>query len=208
MTSKFKVGDRVRLTGENWDPHDGVPARGEIVEITRIDTTGTPWFQAQGEDWYLYDSGYEAELVTAADENQDASRGYTGTTGDPAGTVHAGCYVPLAEGPKHVGQDFGTWQDILDIALLGKKLGVEKADDFVASVGEFDNPVDPDHYKFPGGIEVRQISAHLTSFGGQAVQYVARSTRLDGKNKGDRVENLKKAQRMIDWEIERLEAAE
>lgn len=65
-------------------------------------------------------------------------------------------------------------------------------------------PVDPDHYKFPGGIEVRQISAHLTSFGGQALQYIARSTRLDGKNKGDSVENLRKAIAFLNWEIERL----
>lgn len=65
--------------------------------------------------------------------------------------------------------------------------------------------VDPDYYKFPGGIEVRQISAHLTSFGGQALQYIARSTRLDGKNKGDSVENLRKAIAFLNWEIERLE---
>lgn len=66
------------------------------------------------------------------------------------------------------------------------------------------NAIDPDHYKFPGGAEVRHISAHLTSFGGQAVQYVARSTRLDGRNKGDQVENLEKALVLIVWEIERL----
>lgn len=69
------------------------------------------------------------------------------------------------------------------------------------------DPVSPNHYQFPGGHEVRYISAHLTSFGGQAVQYVARSTRLDGCNKGEAVEDLKKSIRMIEWEIERLEAS-
>lgn len=65
--------------------------------------------------------------------------------------------------------------------------------------------VDPGHYKF-GDVEVRQISGHLTSFGGQALQYIARATRLDGKNKGDAIEDLKKSLRFIQWEIERLEA--
>lgn len=67
--------------------------------------------------------------------------------------------------------------------------------------------IDPGYYQFPGGHEVRHISAHLTGFGSQALQYVARSTRLDGKNKGDTVENLQKAVRFLEWEIERIKAA-
>lgn len=66
--------------------------------------------------------------------------------------------------------------------------------------------VNPNHYKFPNGVETRAISQYLTSFGGQALQYVARATRLDGQNKGDEVEDLKKAIKFIEWEIERLEA--
>lgn len=65
---------------------------------------------------------------------------------------------------------------------------------------------DPNYYKFPGGAEVRHISAHLTSFGGQALQYIARSTRLDGNNKGDTIENLEKARLFLEWEIDRLKA--
>lgn len=61
------------------------------------------------------------------------------------------------------------------------------------------------YYDFPGGVEVRQISAHLTGFGAQALQYVARATRLDGKNKGDVVSDLSKAIDFIRWEIERLQ---
>lgn len=63
------------------------------------------------------------------------------------------------------------------------------------------------YYDFPGGVEVRQISAHLTGFGAQAFQYVARATRLDGKNKGDVVSDLNKAIDFICWEIERIENA-
>lgn len=74
---------------------------------------------------------------------------------------------------------------------------------------EQDNPVSPNHYQFPGGTEVVDISQHLSSLGGQIVQYVARSTRLDGHNKGKtvdaRLQDLEKASTMIFWEINRLE---
>ena len=69
------------------------------------------------------------------------------------------------------------------------------------------NAIDPNYHQFPGGHEVRHISAHLSSFGGQAIQYVARSTRLDGKNKGDTVEDHQKAIKFLEWEIQRMEAA-
>lgn len=68
--------------------------------------------------------------------------------------------------------------------------------------------VEPSYYDFPQGIEVRHISAHLTSFGGQALQYVARATRLDGRNKGNPIEDLTKALDFIQWEIDRLRELE
>lgn len=68
------------------------------------------------------------------------------------------------------------------------------------------DPVDPKHYQFPSGVEVRQISGYLTGFGAQALQYVARATRMDDGNKGDRIEDLRKSIKFIEWEIERLEA--
>lgn len=69
----------------------------------------------------------------------------------------------------------------------------------------------PNHYQFPGGHELRHITAHLTSFGGQAVQYVGRATRLDERaNKHahleGRIEDLNKAINFIQWEIERIQA--
>lgn len=70
---------------------------------------------------------------------------------------------------------------------------------------EESNATSPNVYKFPKA-EVRDISAHLTSYGGQVVQYVARSTRLDGVFKEDKVQDLEKAKLMLQWEIERLEA--
>lgn len=67
-----------------------------------------------------------------------------------------------------------------------------------------DAVVSPNYYLFPSGVEVRHISSYLTSNGGQALQYIARSTRLDGNNKGDQVENLRKAIMFCEFEIERL----
>ena len=63
----------------------------------------------------------------------------------------------------------------------------------------------PPHYKFSNGAEVIDITENLTSNGGQAVQYIARSTRLDGNNKGGVLEDLRKARWFIDREIDRVE---
>ena len=64
----------------------------------------------------------------------------------------------------------------------------------------------PDYYQFPGGVQVIDISRHLTSNAGQAVQYLARSSRIDGVNKDDPVRDLMKARDMIDDELARLGA--
>lgn len=68
--------------------------------------------------------------------------------------------------------------------------------------------VNPNHYQFPGGTQVLDISRHLSSNGGQVVQYVARATRMDGVVKGSPVEDLKKARRLLDDEIARLDSLE
>ncbi|WP_297552542.1 DUF3310 domain-containing protein [uncultured Corynebacterium sp.] len=66
-------------------------------------------------------------------------------------------------------------------------------------------PVDtPEYYIFPSGTEVIDISENLSSLGGQVVQYVARSTRIDGKNKGKRVEDLRKAMTLLQRELRRV----
>lgn len=64
--------------------------------------------------------------------------------------------------------------------------------------------INPDHYQFSNGAEVIDISENLTSNAGQAVQYIARSCRLDGRNKGNVVEDLRKAVWFIEREIERV----
>lgn len=78
------------------------------------------------------------------------------------------------------------------------------------AVDRFPLDFEPDtsYYKFPGGVEVRQISAHLASFPAQIVQYAARSGRMDGKCKSeelsDRIRDFEKIRDFATWEIERL----
>ena len=66
----------------------------------------------------------------------------------------------------------------------------------------------PSYYHFPGGVEVIQISEHLSANGAQAFQYIARATRTDGKVKGDPLEDLEKASWFIEREKARLGAAQ
>lgn len=64
------------------------------------------------------------------------------------------------------------------------------------------------YYQFPGGVEVRQISAHLMSFPSQILQYASRSGRVDGNCKSEDVaDKIRDFEKIIDfarWEIERL----
>lgn len=64
----------------------------------------------------------------------------------------------------------------------------------------------PSYYVLPNGHEVIEFSQWLTGNGAQAVQYIARSTRLDGAVKGNQVEDLKKAILFLEAEIQRLES--
>lgn len=64
--------------------------------------------------------------------------------------------------------------------------------------------VNPSHYQFPNGAEVRFISEWLTANAAQALQYIARSSRIDGQNKGNAVEDIRKAIKFLGFELERL----
>lgn len=93
------------------------------------------------------------------------------------------------------------------VERLAENLSVALNDwDAFSTVSQFDqDTVDPNHYKFPGGAEVRHISEWLTANAAQALQYIARSSRIDGQNKGDAREDLLKARKFIDFELERLD---
>ena len=55
----------------------------------------------------------------------------------------------------------------------------------------------PSHYAFPGGAEVIDITRHLDFLTGNAIKHLARAGR-----KGDRLTDLKKALRYVQWAIE------
>lgn len=63
----------------------------------------------------------------------------------------------------------------------------------------------PDHYQFPGGVEPVDIAEHLTFNTGNAIKYLARAGRTDGRVKGEVLQDLRKAAWYIDREINRLE---
>ena len=64
--------------------------------------------------------------------------------------------------------------------------------------GAMREKVNPSHYDFPGGVQVIDITKHLDFLAGNVVKYVCRAGR-----KGDRVTDLLKAKRYLDWLIEK-----
>lgn len=63
-----------------------------------------------------------------------------------------------------------------------------------------DSCIEPKHYKeHPSGIECIEITKHMNFCLGNAVKYIWRCGL-----KGDKVEDLKKARKYLDIEIERL----
>ena len=178
--TEIKVGDRVRLTGSEWAGYYD-NAVGSIVTVSKVSVDGMIWARevgSLGENGILYDgrNGFRAELVT---EDADAVVTYQGA----------------------------TVVDVLRSALAGnsKEAIQARAEALEAySVPDEHTPVSPQHYKFPGGEEVISISQWLTSNTGQALQYIARSSRIDGKNKGNAVEDIQKAIKFLIFELERL----
>lgn len=69
------------------------------------------------------------------------------------------------------------------------------------------DPVNPSHYVFPSGVKTIQISEWLSANGAQAMQYIVRATRMDGKTKGgtqQQVEDLEKAIWFCSREVGRI----
>lgn len=65
--------------------------------------------------------------------------------------------------------------------------------------------VNPQHYQgFTGGAQPVDIAEHLSGNGAQALKYIARSTRIDGGNKGEVLQDLQKAKYFIEREIQRV----
>jgi hypothetical protein len=113
-------------------------------------------------------------------------------------------------------------EDIVTVTSLGMRKGFENVPRFNVPghyvdydiLTDLDDPdedwggelvdepseTDPDHYKFPGGAEVIDITRHMDFLTGNAVKYLTRAGR-----KGDRLTDLKKALRYVEWAIEDTE---
>lgn len=65
--------------------------------------------------------------------------------------------------------------------------------------------IDPSYYQgFSNGAQMIDITENLTPNAAQAVQYIGRSSRMDGNNKGDVAEDLNKALWFITRELRRI----
>lgn len=67
------------------------------------------------------------------------------------------------------------------------------------------DPTNPGYYQgFSGGAQAIDIAENLTFNTGNAVKYLARAGRVDGRVKGDRIQDLEKAAWYVNREIHRL----
>lgn len=73
---------------------------------------------------------------------------------------------------------------------------------YVESLKALHDPISPDHYTYPGGVQVIDITRHMDFLTGNAVKYLTRAGR-----KGSRLEDLKKAEVYLRWAIEDEENA-
>ena len=65
--------------------------------------------------------------------------------------------------------------------------------------------INPAHYQgFSNGAEAIDITENLTFNCGNAVKYLARAGRIDGRNKGEVKTDLKKARWYVSRELERI----
>lgn len=65
--------------------------------------------------------------------------------------------------------------------------------------------IDPAHYQgFSNNAEVIDITENLTFNCGNAVKYLARAGRIDGRNKGEIKTDLEKARWYVSRELERI----
>lgn len=73
--------------------------------------------------------------------------------------------------------------------------------DYVRHEGDSGDAIKPNHYQFPGGVQVIDLTRHLGFLEGNVVKYVARAGR-----KGAAKEDLLKARQYLDWLIEDTDA--
>ena len=86
---------------------------------------------------------------------------------------------------------------------LVRSLAEKRQDDFKVLDEASEKWRSPEHYKFPGGVQVIDITRHLSFPLGNVVKYVSRA----GK-KGPKLEDLEKAKKYLEWAIEDAKTGE
>lgn len=171
----FKPGDLVSLSGHGWDKFG---LRNEEAEIVGRDEVG-PKVALQHDDGQNYRVVCNEQFGDYSAELVEAAPLAHGfATGGYTGTV-PGRLVGADHKPK-----------ILFAEATGEVLK------FTQVAGD----VNPSHYDFPGGVQVIDITKHLDFLTGNVVKYVSRAGR-----KGDRMTDLLKAKKYLEWAIEQEE---
>ncbi len=211
----FERGDEVFLRGSGWGGD-----RGEVRVVDAfVQAVGDPyfwvWFEGEGERFVdsrlawlgLVGNPDWNNQFEGAVEEEAPSRLTPARLKALADRLREPYISPIDD--RFNSEVHGKWGVVGPCAGCGVSegcvcAGVSGNQERVDCDLDEDTVTSPGYYKFPSGVEVRQISSYLTSNGGQSMQYITRSCRLDGNNKGDRVENLEKAIKFIEWEIERI----
>lgn len=125
--AEFKLGDKVRLTGEDWDTYDEV-SPGDTVVITEIDHTGAIWAGEAGtvgNGKGLYSGSnpegsgdYSCELVSG--NSEEATRNRANSFEESVKAFAGASGVSLS--------------DLDDIATLGDKLGISSFEQSVRRI--------------------------------------------------------------------------
>lgn len=191
--SDFKKGDRVRKV-------DSSRPMGTVIELTRIGTACVRWDgPAKVTAWYE-----PGELVHATPapfkrgdkvEHIDNAPGFTMTVAADQFTSGA-VLVEWADGSRHdhEAKFLKHAGPLPTIQTPSIDIGSDwaKADDVVSA---------PSHYRaHPSGIEVIDITKHESFLRGNVLKYVLRAP-----YKNNELEDMRKAQQYLAWEIERLE---
>lgn len=91
---EFKVGDRVRLTGEDWkDAYEDALTPGSIVTVESIDSRGNLSFAENDLPWDVAVDGWEVELVPDVNDLAEAVRKFaspeTGVSVEDIGRIRS-----------------------------------------------------------------------------------------------------------------------
>lgn len=183
---KIKIGDWVHLTGSGWA--EEYPDSPEYVQVTEI-----------------------SEGIIRAGEVQDIGEAYELYGPDHETVPEYACeWVPASEVPAEIRFPVDPSNGNVAIGDNALKPGSESYTSIpsvyqappqpptnLSPNGGIGNAVNPAHYGYPGGIQVIDLTRHMDFLLGNVVKYVARAGR-----KGNRLDDLKKAETYLRWAIE------